>query len=587
MNTRYIPSELQQPSKSWISWMTRRLSIHQKIGCGYALALGIAVLGTTTGFLIGDRYQNQARQQEKDALEEVRHLHRLEINLLLAQSHQQHLSSSVEKPEHWQEDYFHFFHHIAEASKAWSEFKSSYQNVGHAQVEELPAELEAFQRLVQNYDDFLEGYFQRTETLLNQINSPNLQPEEIDAVQKQLSNFNNSNWNLKLENFTDDLNQLIDLVNQEYEQARVRGIAANEIRVKVIAVSILLSVAIAIILAIYTSRAIARPIQATTRVAQQVTQQENFDLQAPVTTQDEVGALTTALNQLIQRVNQLLEAQKAANQAQLIQSEKMSSLGRMMAGVAHEINNPVNFIYGNSIHASEYVEELLALLETYVREIPHPPLAVQEKLEEIEFDFIKQDLPKLLESMKVGAERAVQIVLSLKDFSRLDEEKAHFVDLHACIDSTLLILNNRIKNQIVVKRNYGDIPQIKGYAGLLYQVFMNLLSNAIDALEESRGDKFIEITTKCIDDGWVVAEIADNGSGISPEAQAKIFEPFFTTKPRGVGTGLGLAISHQIIVEKHSGKFTYQSKVGVGTEFAIALPIKPEYPVSPLTKTGG
>jgi signal transduction histidine kinase len=189
--------------------------------------------------------------------------------------------------------------------------------------------------------------------------------------------------------------------------------------------------------------------------------------------------------------------------------------------------------------------------------------------------------------MKVGAERAVQIVLSLKDFSRLDEEKAHFVDLHACIDSTLLILNNRLKNQIVVKRNYGDIPQIKGYAGLLYQVFMNLLSNAIDALEESRGDKFIEITTKCIDDGWVVAEIADNGSGISPEAQAKIFEPFFTTKPRGVGTGLGLAISHQIIVEKHSGKFTCQSKVGVGTEFAIALPIKHEYPVSPLTKTGG
>ncbi len=572
-----VASEPQQPVKNWISWVTRRLSISNKIGCGYALTLGIAVMGTAAGFAIGDYYQQQARKQEHDAIEEIHLLHSLQTNLLLAQSHQQHFADSTQDLEHLQEDYSHVSMHLVEFNQLWSEFKSSYENQEKANVQESTAEIKAFHRLVQNYDYFLEGYLPQTKVLLNSIDSPNLKPEEIAKARKQLLNFTNSVWHAKLELFIDDLTELINVIDEEYKQASAKGIAANKLRARIIATSVLLSVAIAIVLAIYTSRAIARPIQATTKVAQQVTQSKNFNLQAPVTTEDEVGALTTSLNQLIQQVKQLVEEQKATNQTQLIQSEKMSSLGRMIAGVAHEINDPINFIYGNSLHASEYVEDLLALLEVYITQIPNPPQAVRVQLEEIEFDFLKEDLPKVLQSMKLGAERTAQIIFSLKDFSHLDEAIPHPVDLHACIDSTLLILNNRIRRDITVIRNYGNIPEIEGYAGLLYQVFMNLLSNAIDALEESKGDKLIAITTELQNDKCVVVKIADNGYGIPPENQAKIFDAFFTTKSPDANTGLGLAISHQIIVEKHGGKISCKSEERVGTELAIALPIKHQH----------
>ena len=269
-------------------------------------------------------------------------------------------------------------------------------------------------------------------------------------------------------------------------------------------------------------------------------------------------------------------------ESQLLQSEKMSSLGRILAGVAHEINNPVNFIYGNITHAIEYVDDLLELLKLYQIEVTDPPLTVYNKAEEIDLEFLQEDLPKVLQSMTVGADRVRQIILSLKDFSRLDEVVSQSVNLHACLDSTLLILQNRLKKGITIVRNYGDIPEIEGYTGFLYQVFMNLLTNAMDALEENLGtvnpdikqSKQIVIATERLDKNWVIVRISDNGSGIPTEIQTKIFETFFTTKPRGVGTGLGLAISRQIVEEKHGGRITCASKIGEGTEFAIALPIK-------------
>lgn len=575
--TKLALSKPPQPSTNWISQVIRHLSIRKKISCGYALTFSIAVLGTTAGFIAGDRYQQQARVQENDALEEIRHLHRLQTHLLLAQSQQHHFANSQYQLDHLKKDYAELYEHLVAFNQVWSEFKSSYLNPEQAKFQEFSPEVKAFYRLRQNYDNFLEEYLWQTEAVLKQINSSNLKSEEAEAGRRRLLELNNKAWHAKLESFIADINEFIDIVDQEYEQASANGVAADALRVRIIASSISLSVILAIFLAIYTSRAIAQPIQSTTQVAQQVTQEKNFDLQAPVTTDDEVGTLTTSFNLLVLQVKQLLEEQKASNQAQLMQSEKMSSLGRMMAGVAHEINDPVNFIYGNSLHAIDYVNKIVALLETYAAEIPNPPQAVQSKLEEYEFDFLKQDLPKVLQSMKLGAERTAAISMSLKDFSRLDEAIAHPVDLHACIDSTLLILSTRIKRKIAVTRNYGNIPEIQGYAGLLYQVFMNLLSNAIDALsQQTSSNKQITIVTERQDERWVVIKIADNGSGIPSEHQAKIFNAFFSTKPRGAGTGLGLAISHEIIVEKHGGKITCTSEVGVGTEFAIALPITPQ-----------
>ncbi|HEY9669424.1 MAG TPA: ATP-binding protein [Coleofasciculaceae cyanobacterium] len=573
MIPKSVPSEPQRSWKSWISWVTRRTSITYKISCGYALTLGVAILGTTAGFAIGNYYQHQAKLREQDALEEIHDIHRLQTNLLLTQSHQQHFTNSTPNLEHLREDLSHFLTHLVNFNQAWSEFKSSYDYRGNVTLQESIAEMQMFQQIVQNYDSSLKEYNQQTKGLLEAIDSPNLKPEEIKAAQQQFLNLQKSTWHPKLESFINDLAALNDIVNAEYTQASAYRLTADALRVKIMACSILLSVALAITLAIYTSRAIARPIKATTKIAQQVTQEKNFGLQAPVTTQDEIGTLTFSLNQLIQQVNQLLEEQKAANQTQLIQSEKMSSLGRMIAGVAHEISDPVNFVYGNSLYACEYVQDLLTLLETYTNQIPNPPQALQVQLEEIDIEFIKEDLPKVLNSMKLGAERTTKVIYSLKDFSHLDEAIAHPVDLHACIDSTLLILNNRMQD-ITVIRNYSDIPEIEGFAGLLYQVFMNLLSNAIDALEESENNKLIAISTTLQNKDWVVVKIADNGSGICVENQAKIFNAFFTTKPPGVGTALGLAISHQVIVEKHGGKITCKSEVGIGTEFAIALPIK-------------
>ena len=272
-------------------------------------------------------------------------------------------------------------------------------------------------------------------------------------------------------------------------------------------------------------------------------------------------------------------------QTQLIQTEKMSSLGQLVAGVAHEINNPISFIYGNLSPASEYIQDLLDLVKLYGAYYPEPVAPIQQEIEAIDLDFLMEDLPKLVTSMKIGADRIREIVLSLRTFSRLDEAEMKPVDIHEGIDSTLLILQNRLKAKagnkgINIVKNYGRLPKIECFAGQLNQVFMNIIANGIDALESSQevscfiNDKLptIAITTTCNSDR-VFIKIADNGPGIEPQVINRLFDPFFTTKPVGKGTGLGLSISYQIIVEKHGGTITCNSELGKGTEFCIEIPI--------------
>ncbi|WP_392535833.1 PAS domain S-box protein [Nostoc sp. C117] len=275
--------------------------------------------------------------------------------------------------------------------------------------------------------------------------------------------------------------------------------------------------------------------------------------------------------------NTLRELQRT--QSQLIQSEKMSSLGNMVAGVAHEINNPVNFIHGNLIPASEYTQDLLRLVELYQQHLPNPPEEIQEKIADIDLNFLKQDLGKLFQSMSVGTQRIREIVLSLRNFSRLDEAEFKDVDIHQGIDSTLMILHNRLKAkpnhpEISVIKEYGKLPLIECYPGQLNQVFMNLLTNAIDALEDSLIVKQgqIRISTEVFNSKWVVISISDNGIGIPQEILPKLFDPFFTTKDIGKGTGLGLSISYQIVVEKHRGNLSCNSILGQGAEFIIKIP---------------
>ncbi len=288
------------------------------------------------------------------------------------------------------------------------------------------------------------------------------------------------------------------------------------------------------------------------------------------------------------RARQLEQAlqQLQQTQTQLIQAEKMSALGSMVAGIAHEINNPISFIYGNVAPAIEYIEDLLELVMLYQQHHSPPDLAIQKHLENIDLDFLIEDLPKLLSSMKMGAERIREIVKSLRNFSRLDEGEKKPVDIHEGIDNTLLILQHRLKSQsdrraITVEKDYGTLPKIECYAGLMNQVFMNIISNAIDALESDLNQNpetikapVIRISTKISpDNNFLLISIADNGSGIPLEIQQRLFDPFFTTKPVGKGTGLGLSISYSI-VEKHGGQLKCISEVGQGTEFLIQIPLQ-------------
>lgn len=307
-------------------------------------------------------------------------------------------------------------------------------------------------------------------------------------------------------------------------------------------------------------------------------------------------------------------------QAQIFQTEKMASLGRIVSSVAHEILNPVNFIAGNINFIEDYVQDLLKLVSTYEVEFSGSSEKIAALRDEIDLDFMLQDLAQVIESMKLGSERLKGIIGSLRNFSHLSESERKSIDLHTSLDNTLLILNSRLKVGIEVVKKYGDLPLVNCFPGQLNQVFMNIISNAIDALMEkwhklkeqqsnssaaiahlspsnstlaveqaniSRGTELswqpcITITTELLPEqktapkatNWVSIRIADNGCGIPAEIQGRIFETFFTTKSMGHGTGLGLAISRQIVLEKHGGELNLSSELGVGTEFEILLPIE-------------
>jgi len=283
-------------------------------------------------------------------------------------------------------------------------------------------------------------------------------------------------------------------------------------------------------------------------------------------------ATATAQLQAQQLEHTLRELQ--TTQVQLIQTEKMSSLGRMVAGLAHEINNPVNFIHGNFQHLSNHVNCLLNLIGIYQQKHPESHSILQDEFGDFNLDFIIDDLPKILSSMRVGTDRIREIVLSLRNFSRLDHSDTKAVNLHEGIESTLLLLSHRLKQKIEIIKKYGELPLIQCYPAQLNQVFMNILSNSIDALLELEEQKTKQITiaTEITEFATVIIRFQDNGSGINAEIQNKIFDPFFTTKCVNKGTGLGLAISYQII-EKHQGNIHLKSEVGYGTEFAIEIPI--------------
>nr|WP_275994320.1 ATP-binding protein [Argonema antarcticum] len=556
-----------------MSRLISRWRINQKISYGYGLAIGIAILGTVAGLATGEYYEKQAKEHLAYANEQHNLLNQLRNTSLEARLHQQRLVPVLGNSVWLRYEVLEFDRNIANSKTLLTRIKyfaDSNPNGSVANRNELIA-------LLNDYENTTESYSQLVKYILKEINVSDLKPEEIEGAQQVLLRTISGEVSIKFDRLADRLSRLIDTARSQENQGAGILKRASAVRFWITMASMCLSGALAAVLAFYTSRAIARPLQAVTQIAQQVAQESNFNLQAPVTSEDEIGILATSLNQLIKQIATYTDELNQA-QAQLIQTEKMSSLGQMVAGVAHEINNPISFIYGNIEHANNYTENLLELIQLYQQEYPHSTPTIQNLIDTIDIDFLTEDLAKLFSSMKIGADRIRQIVLCLRNFSRLDEAEMKFVDIHTGIDSTLVIINHRLNNNIEVIKHYGNLPLVECYPAQLNQVFMNIFSNAVDALlsTERPTNKQIVIRTEKVNANRILVKIWDNGSGITGEIKNKLFDPFFTTKPIGQGTGLGLYVCYQI-VEKHKGRIEVKSEPGQGTEFAISLPMKADY----------
>ncbi len=312
------------------------------------------------------------------------------------------------------------------------------------------------------------------------------------------------------------------------------------------------------------------------------TEQFEVDIRQVELYQESCNARATSESQADELKRTLCELKET--QAQLLQSEKMSSLGELMASIVHEINNPISFIYGNLSYVEVYTQDLLHLLRLYQENYPNPCDEISSQIQEMELDFLVEDLPKVMSSMQMGSDRIREIVKSMQNFSRTDNSNMTQCDLHDCIENTVLILRNRLNSKkigrdIEVVKDYGKLPPVECYAGQLNQVFMNLISNAIDALEEAAEEEpnallKIHIRTELAGSDRVIVRIADTGAGMTADVKERMFEQFFTTKEIGKGTGLGMSIVYKILVENHGGILRCESEPSQGTEFIIELPVQ-------------
>ncbi|HEY9888745.1 MAG TPA: ATP-binding protein [Candidatus Obscuribacterales bacterium] len=571
------------------------MSIRNRIAYGYALVLGLAIAGTTTGLALGNHQQRRALAIRELAATEQQLLNDLQIRILYNRPANQ-LSPYLNDRDRFRAESQKLLDRIDQIQTMLDTFETLTAEAEHDHDDNDHDELHD---LLESYQAAVAAFRDRTQQFVAAIEALPTTAAATPEAQTLLLGFVRSPEFINFIQLPDQIEPFVARIAVESQAAEVALQRAEAVRTQIIWGSLLAAALIASVLAWRTSQAIGQPLMQVTAVARRVTEENNFDLQAPVVGHDEISLLAESLNQLIHQVRHLLSqvqqkntdlsealAQLEEQQLQLVQSEKMSSLGQLVAGVAHEINNPVNFIHGNISHVKEHLDDVMLMVTALQTHHPEAIAALTAEHEDLDLDFIQEDLGKILTSMRVGTDRIRQIVLSLRNFSRLDEADYKAVDIHEGLDSSLMILQHRFKAKperpaIQLIQNSGDLPPVECYPGQLNQVVINILTNAIDAIEErylraastpAQAPLAITLTTTHPEPDWVEIVIADTGMGMTPEVQARLFSTFFTTKPRGVGTGLGMSISHKIITETHHGELSFTSTPGVGTEFRIRIP---------------
>lgn len=571
-------------------WQQRISNWHfgQKIALGYVLAIATGVTGSLVGIVVADYFQGRGVVQLHEAIAQVQLLSGLRIRLQAARLAIDEASDSewsLERRQLFQQEAIAAIHQ----ANALADDLAKYLKQNPQWLADRPDRLLAIAD--QSVADLQRYADQRMKPGQTPLASPPGREMEAETLE----------WEV-LAAADQALARLVAIAHSQAEQAEVVLEDAQGLEKGIVIVSLLLSALVAGVIAMRVTRAIVHPLVRAATVAQSVAETGDFSQRVGLTSQDEVGSLAQALDTLIERVaernQELADAAELASaqaktlyrtltdlrrtQAQLIQTEKMSLLGQVVAGVAHEINNPTSFIYGNLAYVTEGVSHLLELLTLYeAGKTPRSP-EVRRLIEQLDLDFVRDDLPQLIASMRLGAERIRAIVLSLRLFARLDEAEVKSIDLPQSIESVLTILGSRLGAQanrpaISVALDYRDLPPIEYHAGQLNQVFMHLITNAIDAMDEAycrHPDRplILKITAQATEPGWISLAIADCGLGIPVAAQDRLFELFYTTKPIGKGSGMGLAIAHQVIVEKHGGSIDYESS-DQGTTFTLRLPV--------------
>ncbi|AFY54526.1 histidine kinase with HAMP domain [Rivularia sp. PCC 7116] len=575
------------PSKNLNQWVGY-LKVGHKIGLGYGLAIFVAILGTTTGFVIGDSYHNEALEREEKSLNAYRLVNDLQTKVLLIRLDWLELPIVLDKPQLVKKQSVAIQQHQSEFKQLWVKFKSEFDRIEEEKEESILRENDSARQLFKTYSQFSDLYLKQVEELINNLNLDNIQATQLETTKTKLTKFSNTESSRNLEYFARDLLSLSEEMYEEYEKAEAEFAVAQRLRLKIFFISAVLSVLIGILLAILTSRAISKPLQAVTNVAQKTTQEANFDLQAPVTTSDETGKLATSLNQLIARVKQLLiekeqkseQLQKAnekliTTQKQMVAQEKLASLGSLTAGIAHEIRNPLNFVNNFAQLSVELIQELLEEIAEKVRNLDKDTVeSLTDTLSILETNVSK---------IEHHGQRAEKIVSNMLLHARSGGHKWESSNLNQLVEETVNLAYHGMRAKdssfnLTIDNDYDEtVGEIEVVTQDISRAFLNIISNACYAIQQKlkqQGNEFtpmLKVRTKNLEQ-QVEIRIRDNGSGMTREVRDRIFEHFFTTKPTGEGTGLGLSLTYDIIVQQHQGSLEVESEVDIYTEFIISLP---------------